>query len=132
MAIHLNNLANFTSNLANTQTHTNPSSKSPPFSFLSFGSNFKNPMMHVSVSCNQDIQKRSRAVAASVATTEKPSTVLEEIVLEPIKEISGTVNLPGFKSLSMRYPEPLIYPSRAAPLLRMISLFQFDVVSPFM
>ncbi|XP_030535398.1 3-phosphoshikimate 1-carboxyvinyltransferase 2 [Rhodamnia argentea] len=40
-------------------------------------------------------------VAASVATTEKPSKV-PEIVLQPIKEISGTVKLPGSKSLSNR------------------------------
>lgn len=40
-------------------------------------------------------------VVASVATTEKPSTV-PEIVLQPIKEISGTVKLPGSKSLSNR------------------------------
>ncbi|KAK6162513.1 hypothetical protein DH2020_002354 [Rehmannia glutinosa] len=40
-------------------------------------------------------------VLASVATAEKPSTV-PEIVLQPIKEISGTVKLPGSKSLSNR------------------------------
>ncbi|KAG6435668.1 hypothetical protein SASPL_100543 [Salvia splendens] len=40
-------------------------------------------------------------VVASVATTEKPSTV-PEIVLQPIREISGTVKLPGSKSLSNR------------------------------
>ncbi|CAB4269731.1 unnamed protein product [Prunus armeniaca] len=40
-------------------------------------------------------------VSASVATTEKPSTV-PEIVLQPIKEISGTIKLPGSKSLSNR------------------------------
>ncbi|OWM80191.1 hypothetical protein CDL15_Pgr019355 [Punica granatum] len=40
-------------------------------------------------------------VSASVATAEKPSKV-PEIVLEPIKEISGTVRLPGSKSLSNR------------------------------
>lgn len=41
-------------------------------------------------------------VLASVATaTEKPSTA-PEIVLQPIKEISGTVKLPGSKSLSNR------------------------------
>ncbi|XP_010941045.1 3-phosphoshikimate 1-carboxyvinyltransferase 2 [Elaeis guineensis] len=41
-------------------------------------------------------------VSASVATaTEKPSTA-PEIVLQPIKEISGTVKLPGSKSLSNR------------------------------
>lgn len=40
-------------------------------------------------------------VLASVATAEKPSTV-PEIVLQPIEEISGTVKLPGSKSLSNR------------------------------
>lgn len=40
-------------------------------------------------------------VLASAATPEKPSTV-PEIVLQPIKEISGTVKLPGSKSLSNR------------------------------
>ncbi|GAB4861898.1 hypothetical protein Ancab_037153 [Ancistrocladus abbreviatus] len=40
-------------------------------------------------------------VMASVATAEKPSTA-PEIVLQPIKEISGTVKLPGSKSLSNR------------------------------
>ncbi|CBI38901.3 unnamed protein product, partial [Vitis vinifera] len=40
-------------------------------------------------------------VSASVATKEKLSTV-PEIVLQPIKEISGTITLPGSKSLSNR------------------------------
>lgn len=40
-------------------------------------------------------------VSASVVTAEKPSTV-PEIVLQPIKEISGTITLPGSKSLSNR------------------------------
>lgn len=40
-------------------------------------------------------------VMASVATAEKPSKV-PEIVLQPIKEISGNVKLPGSKSLSNR------------------------------
>ncbi|KAL6311500.1 hypothetical protein AAG906_009805 [Vitis piasezkii] len=40
-------------------------------------------------------------VSASVATKEKPSTA-PEIVLQPIKEISGTIRLPGSKSLSNR------------------------------
>lgn len=39
--------------------------------------------------------------ASAASTTEKPSKV-PEIVLQPIKEISGTVNLPGSKSLSNR------------------------------
>ncbi|GLT84418.1 hypothetical protein SLE2022_026500 [Rubroshorea leprosula] len=40
-------------------------------------------------------------VSASMATAEKPSSA-SEIVLQPIKEISGTVTLPGSKSLSNR------------------------------
>ena len=40
-------------------------------------------------------------VSASVAAAEKPSTS-PEIVLEPIKDISGTITLPGSKSLSNR------------------------------
>jgi EPSP synthase (3-phosphoshikimate 1-carboxyvinyltransferase) len=45
---------------------------------------------------------RHVVVRASVAAApEKPSTV-PEIVLQPIKEISGTINLPGSKSLSNR------------------------------
>eukprot|EP00262_Sarcandra_glabra_P008506 TRINITY_DN22036_c0_g1_i1.p1 TRINITY_DN22036_c0_g1~~TRINITY_DN22036_c0_g1_i1.p1 ORF type:complete len:522 (-),score=116.39 TRINITY_DN22036_c0_g1_i1:362-1927(-) len=40
-------------------------------------------------------------VSASIATAEKPSMV-PEIVLQPIKEINGTVKLPGSKSLSNR------------------------------
>ncbi|GMH26419.1 hypothetical protein Nepgr_028262 [Nepenthes gracilis] len=40
-------------------------------------------------------------VWASLPTTEKPSAA-PEIVLQPIKEISGTVKLPGSKSLSNR------------------------------
>ncbi|XP_058734631.1 3-phosphoshikimate 1-carboxyvinyltransferase 2 [Vicia villosa] len=39
--------------------------------------------------------------SASVATAEKPSTA-PEIVLEPISEISGSITLPGSKSLSNR------------------------------
>jgi 3-phosphoshikimate 1-carboxyvinyltransferase len=40
-------------------------------------------------------------VSASVATAEKLSMVLE-IMLQPIKEISGAITLPGSKSLSNR------------------------------
>ncbi|KAJ6679471.1 AROM/DEHYDROQUINATE SYNTHASE [Salix purpurea] len=40
-------------------------------------------------------------VLASVATADKPS-IVPEIVLQPIKDISGTVTLPGSKSLSNR------------------------------
>lgn len=44
------------------------------------------------------VRKSSFRISASVATAEKP----HEIVLEPIKDISGTVKLPGSKSLSNR------------------------------
>lgn len=52
---------------------------------------------------NQGISVKvpSFKVAASVAAAEKPSKV-PEIVLQPIKEISGAVKLPGSKSLSNR------------------------------
>ena len=43
----------------------------------------------------------SRKISASVSTTGKPSTA-PEILLQPIKEISGTIKLPGSKSLSNR------------------------------
>ncbi|KVH89190.1 3-phosphoshikimate 1-carboxyvinyltransferase [Cynara cardunculus var. scolymus] len=102
MATHISNVAqnlqtaNFTCNLSKSQ---NLSSKS--LSFLSFGSTYKNPIAQISVSSNKNFGRKSFTVSASVATTEKPSTV-PEIVLQPIKEISGTVNLPGSKSLSNR------------------------------
>lgn len=44
---------------------------------------------------------RAVRVSASVGTAEKQSKA-SEIVLQPIKEISGTVTLPGSKSLSNR------------------------------
>ncbi|KAI3681594.1 hypothetical protein L6452_36394 [Arctium lappa] len=102
MATHITNLAHnlqtadFTCNLSKPQTL---SSKS--FCFLSFGSTSKTLISQISVSSNKNFGRKSFTVSASVATTEKPSTV-PEIVLQPIKEISGTVNLPGSKSLSNR------------------------------
>ncbi|CAI9781592.1 unnamed protein product [Fraxinus pennsylvanica] len=47
------------------------------------------------------VKNRPVKVMASVATAEKPS-MAPEIVLQPIKDISGTVKLPGSKSLSNR------------------------------
>lgn len=44
------------------------------------------------------MERSSLRISASVATAEAPN----EIVLEPIKDISGTVKLPGSKSLSNR------------------------------
>ncbi|GKC30735.1 5-enol-pyruvylshikimate-phosphate synthase [Tanacetum coccineum] len=98
--LHINNTIKpkFTSTIKNAH---NPSSKSNPSSFLSFGSKFNtNPFMHSSVSSSNNTFKRN--VSASVATTEKVSKAPDEIVLKPIKDISGTVNLPGSKSLSNR------------------------------
>ncbi|CAM8907497.1 unnamed protein product [Rhodiola kirilowii] len=43
-----------------------------------------------------------RVSASVAAATEKPSAAPSKIVLQPIQEISGTVNLPGSKSLSNR------------------------------
>ncbi|KAK6121632.1 hypothetical protein DH2020_044623 [Rehmannia glutinosa] len=73
---------------------------------LFFGSkNLQNPSKYSWVLNKNSIvavnKKSSLKVFASVATAEKPSTV-PEIVLQPIKEISGTVKLPGSKSLSNR------------------------------
>ncbi|KAK8487290.1 hypothetical protein V6N13_093439 [Hibiscus sabdariffa] len=47
------------------------------------------------------IKVRSLKVSASTATAEKPSSA-SELILQPINEISGTVKLPGSKSLSNR------------------------------
>ncbi|KAG9156903.1 hypothetical protein Leryth_015501 [Lithospermum erythrorhizon] len=47
------------------------------------------------------VKRDNLKVSASVVTPEKPST-LPEITLQPIKDISGTVKLPGSKSLSNR------------------------------
>lgn len=44
---------------------------------------------------------RTVKALASVGAAEKPSSV-SEIVLQPIKEITGTIKLPGSKSLSNR------------------------------
>ncbi|KAI3719228.1 hypothetical protein L6452_20123 [Arctium lappa] len=96
MALHVaNNLqsANFTPKTHNPSFNFKPSS-----SFLSFGSKFKNPFVQISVSSSN---QNSLTIKASVASTEKPSSP-PEIVLQPIKEISGTVHLPGSKSLSNR------------------------------
>lgn len=41
-------------------------------------------------------------VSASIATTSEKASAVSEIVLQPIKEISGTMKLPGSKSLSNR------------------------------
>nr|AXH80371.1 5-enol-pyruvylshikimate-phosphate synthase [Conyza bonariensis]AXH80374.1 5-enol-pyruvylshikimate-phosphate synthase [Conyza bonariensis] len=107
MAVHINNSNIPIFNTSNLTTQ-NPSSKSS--SFLSFGSNFKNPLKnnnnnnYTSVSCNVKNNKNPFKVSAFSATStkEKPSKAPEEIVLKPIQEISGTVHLPGSKSLSNR------------------------------
>nr|P11043.1 RecName: Full=3-phosphoshikimate 1-carboxyvinyltransferase, chloroplastic; AltName: Full=5-enolpyruvylshikimate-3-phosphate synthase; Short=EPSP synthase; Flags: Precursor [Petunia x hybrida]AAA33699.1 5-enolpyruvylshikimate-3-phosphate synthase precursor [Petunia x hybrida] len=71
-------------------------------SFLVFGSKkLKNSANSMLVLKKDSIFMQkfcSFRISASVATAQKPS----EIVLQPIKEISGTVKLPGSKSLSNR------------------------------
>ncbi|KAL0425844.1 UNVERIFIED_CONTAM: 3-phosphoshikimate 1-carboxyvinyltransferase, chloroplastic [Sesamum radiatum] len=84
----------------------NAKSSASTSSSLFFGSkNLKNPSKNswvLNKSSIFTVRKISQLkVLASVATAEKPSTV-PEIVLQPIKEISGTVKLPGSKSLSNR------------------------------
>ncbi|KAL2234009.1 3-phosphoshikimate 1-carboxyvinyltransferase 2 [Sesamum indicum] len=81
------------------------SSASTSSSFFLGSNNLKNPSKNswvLNKSSIFTVRKTSQfKVLASVATAEKPSTV-PEIVLQPIKEISGTVKLPGSKSLSNR------------------------------
>ncbi|KAK4476515.1 hypothetical protein RD792_015671 [Penstemon davidsonii] len=86
-----------------------PNAKSPPSTSCSlfFGSkNLNNYSSNCLWAFNKNSiftvkEKSQLKVLASTATAEKPSTV-PEIVLQPIKEISGTVKLPGSKSLSNR------------------------------
>ncbi|KAL3649460.1 hypothetical protein CASFOL_005863 [Castilleja foliolosa] len=69
---------------------------------LFFGSNSPKKSWVLNKNSVFKVNKTSQLkVLSSVATAEKPSTV-PEIVLQPIKEISGTVKLPGSKSLSNR------------------------------
>ncbi|KAJ4763328.1 3-phosphoshikimate 1-carboxyvinyltransferase [Rhynchospora pubera] len=71
---------------------------------LRFRSGVKVSNLCSSTRCKNAGLASSRKVhvrASIAATPEKPSTV-PEIVLQPIKEISGTINLPGSKSLSNR------------------------------
>ncbi|KAL0464646.1 UNVERIFIED_CONTAM: 3-phosphoshikimate 1-carboxyvinyltransferase, chloroplastic [Sesamum latifolium] len=84
----------------------NAKSSASTSSSLFFGSkNLNNPSKNswvLNKSSIFTVRKTSQLkVLASVATAEKPSMV-PEIVLQPIKEISGTVKLPGSKSLSNR------------------------------
>ncbi|KAK4411278.1 3-phosphoshikimate 1-carboxyvinyltransferase, chloroplastic [Sesamum angolense] len=84
----------------------NAKSSASTSSSLFFGSkNLKNPSKNsrvLNTSSIFTVRKMSQLkVYASVSMAEKPSTV-PEIVLQPIKEISGTVKLPGSKSLSNR------------------------------
>ena len=76
---------------------------SPPL--LSFPSTYKGPAFAAPLYgiCTRITAKSAslRVSAASAVAAEKPS-VVPEIVLQPIKEISGTVKLPGSKSLSNR------------------------------
>lgn len=86
--------------------------KNPKFQkIVSFGSNVNDFANSCGLNCKKigfsplvgDFKARYPLKIAALAaiTTEKPSTV-PEIVLQPIKEISGTVKLPGSKSLSNR------------------------------
>nr|AXH80377.1 5-enol-pyruvylshikimate-phosphate synthase [Conyza bonariensis]AXH80378.1 5-enol-pyruvylshikimate-phosphate synthase [Conyza bonariensis]AXH80379.1 5-enol-pyruvylshikimate-phosphate synthase [Conyza bonariensis]AXH80380.1 5-enol-pyruvylshikimate-phosphate synthase [Conyza bonariensis]AXH80381.1 5-enol-pyruvylshikimate-phosphate synthase [Conyza bonariensis] len=104
MAVHINNtnIPNFNTCNLTTQKQSSKSS-----SFLSFGSNFKNPLKtnnnnYSPVSCNVKNNPFKVSVFSATTTKEKPSKAPEEIVLKPIQEISGTVHLPGSKSLSNR------------------------------
>ena len=94
----------------NTQIfHSNPKTQKPKsLSSLSFGSQFLGSSKsltlnhkHVGVGVVCGGKVGTFRVCASVATAEKPSTV-PEIVLQPIKDISGAITLPGSKSLSNR------------------------------
>ncbi|KAM3698487.1 hypothetical protein ACB098_06G191800 [Castanea mollissima] len=92
----------------NTQIfHSNPKTQKPKsLSSLSFGSQFLGSsksltLKHKHVCVLGSDKVGTFRVCASVATAEKPSTV-PEIVLQPIKDISGTITLPGSKSLSNR------------------------------
>lgn len=77
------------------QFGTNPQhSSSKPLNYLSFGSKLENP---------SPISMGRAPLPVTAIAVEKPAaTTPEEIVLQPIKEISGTVTLPGSKSLSNR------------------------------
>ncbi|KAK4578587.1 hypothetical protein RGQ29_028615 [Quercus rubra] len=87
--------------------HSNPKTQKPKsLSSLSFGSQFLGSsksltLKHKQVCVVGGGKVGTFRVCASVATAEKPSTV-PEIVLQPIKDISGTITLPGSKSLSNR------------------------------
>lgn len=84
---------------------SNPQKPTPPFTthFLRSGPNVSSLCLkHGMAVSNSVVSARAPfRVSASVATKEKPSAA-PEIVLQPIKEISGTVTLPGSKSLSNR------------------------------
>ncbi|XP_071707571.1 3-phosphoshikimate 1-carboxyvinyltransferase 2-like [Rutidosis leptorrhynchoides] len=98
MALHISS-TNITPNFTSNRTTPKSCSKSP--SFLSFGSKSKNPLIN-HIYSHQNLIRNPFSISASVTTAEKPSKAPEEIVLKPIKEISGTANLPGSKSLSNR------------------------------
>lgn len=81
------------------KTHLSKSSKS-----VKFGSNLRfSPKLksfnNERVGGNSSVVFRVRA---SVAAAAEKSSTAPEIVLQPIKEISGTIQLPGSKSLSNR------------------------------
>ncbi|GFY94231.1 RNA 3'-terminal phosphate cyclase/enolpyruvate transferase, alpha/beta [Actinidia rufa] len=70
----------------------------PLLGSVQFGSKLKGSDIRWCLSHGRGTVRASLRVLASVATAEKPP----EKVLQPIKEISGTVKLPGSKSLSNR------------------------------
>lgn len=112
------------SNLSKPQTHL------PSHSVLLGSNSLKNSAVSVKfLKSNKDaIFTATRSplqVRASVATAKKPSKAPEEIVLQPIKEISGTVKLPGSKSLSNRI---LLLAALSQVYLVVISL-SFDIYS---
>lgn len=86
--------------------------KNPKFQkIVSFGSNVNDFANSCGLNCKRvgfrplvgDFKDRcSLKIAASAATTTEKPSIVPEIVLQPIKEISGTVKLPGSKSLSNR------------------------------
>ena len=85
--------------------HTLPKAHLPKSSkTVNFGSNLRFSPKFMSLT-NKRVGGQSSIVpriqASVAAAAEKPSSV-PEIVLQPIKEISGTVQLPGSKSLSNR------------------------------
>ncbi|XP_065859382.1 3-phosphoshikimate 1-carboxyvinyltransferase 2 [Euphorbia lathyris] len=104
-------VSKFCNGLQKTYTYPQFSNSENPKSLPAFSVRSKFNVSSVSLGLNRcrkkgdciagTIKASPFRVSASVATAEKPSTA-PEIVLQPINEISGTVTLPGSKSLSNR------------------------------